>query len=494
MYLSDQGSHQEMCRLPKRGGLNNQGATVQKWGICKTLPKCSDIDKDATEVTKDVAEPWEIVGMDLVGKLTPTKDGYQYICVMVDYFTKWCEAFPLKSTRAEEVAEPWEIVGMDLVGKLTPTKDGYQYICVMVDYFTKWCEAFPLKSTRAEEINESVEELVAEECISECVKQQERLYQVVKENMAQVHSKIKKRKLQEKGPAGWVLPRVLQVGDRVLRQNIRSQQRKGGKLDPDYVGPYTVLNVKDKSIDLADDKGKIYPKVNLDHLVHFKEEPPAKAPKVTYVTTSLPATVPSVPVLTPVTVNSPPFQTHLTFTHPVTLPVTQFTLHHLPITLPIVSFQSHTITQPASSLPASSLPASFLPAASVPASSLPASSLPASSLPASSEPASSLPGASEPASSLPGASEPASSLPGASEPASSLPGASEPASSLPAASEPASILPAASEPASSLLAASDSASSLPAASEPASPEPASSLLAASDPAQILKENFKSLCS
>uniref|UniRef100_A0A673L7L2 Gypsy retrotransposon integrase-like protein 1 n=1 Tax=Sinocyclocheilus rhinocerous TaxID=307959 RepID=A0A673L7L2_9TELE len=49
--------------------------------------------------------PWEIVGMDLVGKLTPTKDGYQYICVMVDYFTKWCEAFPLKSKRAEEVTE-----------------------------------------------------------------------------------------------------------------------------------------------------------------------------------------------------------------------------------------------------------------------------------------------------------------------------------------------------------------------------------------------------
>ncbi|XP_058627161.1 uncharacterized protein LOC131537603 [Onychostoma macrolepis] len=123
------------------------------------------------------------------------------------------------------------------------------------------------------EINDSVEELIAEECISESVKRQDRIYQVVKDNMAQVHAKVK-RKLQGKS-------RVLQVGDRVLRQNIRSQQRKGGKLDPDYVGPYTVLNVDDKSIDLTDDNGKIYPKVNLDHLVHFKEEPPAKIPKVT---------------------------------------------------------------------------------------------------------------------------------------------------------------------------------------------------------------------
>lgn len=45
-----------------------------------------------------------------------------------------------------QVSEPWEIVGMDLVEKLTPTEGGYQYICVMVYYFTKWCEAFLLKS------------------------------------------------------------------------------------------------------------------------------------------------------------------------------------------------------------------------------------------------------------------------------------------------------------------------------------------------------------
>lgn len=30
-----------------------QGATVQKSGICKTLPKRSDVDKDATEVVTE---------------------------------------------------------------------------------------------------------------------------------------------------------------------------------------------------------------------------------------------------------------------------------------------------------------------------------------------------------------------------------------------------------------------------------------------------------
>ncbi len=40
----------------------------------------------------------------------------------------------------------------------------------------------------------------------------------------------------------------------MLRQNMRSRQRKGGKLDPDYIGLYTVMNVDGKSIYLKDNK------------------------------------------------------------------------------------------------------------------------------------------------------------------------------------------------------------------------------------------------
>lgn len=73
------------------------------------------------------------------------------------------------------------------------------------------------------QINESVEDMVAEECISECIKRQDRLNQIVQDNMSQVQRKIRKRKLEE-GKAV-----VMQVGDRVLRQNKRSLQRKGGR-------------------------------------------------------------------------------------------------------------------------------------------------------------------------------------------------------------------------------------------------------------------------
>lgn len=63
----------------------------------------------------------------------------------------------LEHVEVYQVAEPWEVVGMDLVGKPAPTKDGYQYMRVMVDYFTKWCEAFTLKC--AEEVTNCIVQL-----------------------------------------------------------------------------------------------------------------------------------------------------------------------------------------------------------------------------------------------------------------------------------------------------------------------------------------------
>lgn len=43
--------------------------------------------------------------MDLIGKLAKTDDGYQYICVIIDYLTKWPQAYPLRSKCAKEVTE-----------------------------------------------------------------------------------------------------------------------------------------------------------------------------------------------------------------------------------------------------------------------------------------------------------------------------------------------------------------------------------------------------
>lgn len=43
--------------------------------------------------------------MDLVGKLSMSEKGNQYLCVMVDYYTKWAEAYAIPNKSAETVTE-----------------------------------------------------------------------------------------------------------------------------------------------------------------------------------------------------------------------------------------------------------------------------------------------------------------------------------------------------------------------------------------------------
>ena len=50
-----------------------------------------------------VGGPFHCVGVDIL-KLPLTYDGNQYVLVLVDYLTKWVEAFPLKDQKAETVA------------------------------------------------------------------------------------------------------------------------------------------------------------------------------------------------------------------------------------------------------------------------------------------------------------------------------------------------------------------------------------------------------
>lgn len=57
----------------------------------------------------EVNEPFEIIGIDIVGPLNETEKGNKYIVVAIDYFTKWPEARALKGATAKEVTEfIWE--------------------------------------------------------------------------------------------------------------------------------------------------------------------------------------------------------------------------------------------------------------------------------------------------------------------------------------------------------------------------------------------------
>ena len=48
---------------------------------------------------------WDRIAMEILDVCDPTPDGYRYIIVIADYFSKWTEAFPIKDKCADTVAD-----------------------------------------------------------------------------------------------------------------------------------------------------------------------------------------------------------------------------------------------------------------------------------------------------------------------------------------------------------------------------------------------------
>ena len=47
---------------------------------------------------------WQKISVDFVGPLTPDKDGFRYLLVVMDVFSKYCIVIPTKDMTAETVA------------------------------------------------------------------------------------------------------------------------------------------------------------------------------------------------------------------------------------------------------------------------------------------------------------------------------------------------------------------------------------------------------
>ncbi len=116
----------------------------------------------------------------------------------------------------------------------------------------------------SQKVNSTVESVIAEDTVSGAISLKEKMDHIVKENM--------KKKTGAETEVANQAP--FSVGQKVLRKNIRTQQRKGGKLERSWLGPYEIIHLKDKSADLRDEKGFIYPKISTDHLKSFKENTP----------------------------------------------------------------------------------------------------------------------------------------------------------------------------------------------------------------------------
>eukprot|EP00253_Pinus_taeda_P020293 PITA_20293 len=67
-------------------------------------------------------------------------------------------AFPLQPVNIEQPFEQW---GLDIIGEITPNSSKqHKYILTAIDYFTKWVEDIPLKTTNSEAIIEFIDQFI----------------------------------------------------------------------------------------------------------------------------------------------------------------------------------------------------------------------------------------------------------------------------------------------------------------------------------------------
>ena len=99
------------------------------------------------------------------------------------------------------------------------------------------------------------------------------VYEEVRDNVTSSQRRVKKRK-EDRGQED-----QFKIGDNVLMKNIRGQQRKGGKLERDMLGPYKIMDLNNKVTHLRPLHGTSTIIANIDHLVHYiepEERVPAK--------------------------------------------------------------------------------------------------------------------------------------------------------------------------------------------------------------------------
>ena len=52
-----------------------------------------------------VGEPWERITIDITGKHPKSRNGNEYMLTVIDHFSKWAEAYPLRDHKAPMVAK-----------------------------------------------------------------------------------------------------------------------------------------------------------------------------------------------------------------------------------------------------------------------------------------------------------------------------------------------------------------------------------------------------
>ncbi|CAF4531871.1 unnamed protein product [Rotaria sp. Silwood2] len=117
-----------------------------------------------------VNEPWHTIGMDIMGTLPTTTRQKRFLLVVVDYFTRWIELFPMKSTTSNDIANILtnEIFSRYGLPKHIVSDNGPQFVS---NLFKNFCNILGIKqnltanyhpqSNMTERVNRTLKPLIA---------------------------------------------------------------------------------------------------------------------------------------------------------------------------------------------------------------------------------------------------------------------------------------------------------------------------------------------
>ena len=102
------GTLKTYFKVRKRFFWPNCEKTVRSY--IRNCPSCQLL-KDEKQPKKglmqmmDISAPFECCGVDILGPITPSSKGHQYIIIFIDLFTKWLETKAIKNTQSETLAK-----------------------------------------------------------------------------------------------------------------------------------------------------------------------------------------------------------------------------------------------------------------------------------------------------------------------------------------------------------------------------------------------------
>lgn len=117
-----------------------------------------------------VNEPWHTIGMDIMGPFTTTASQKRFLLVVVDYFTRWVELFPIRLTTSTEITNIMmnEIFSRYGLPKYIVSDNGPQFVSHL---FRNFCETFGIQqnltanyhpqSNMTERVNRTLKPMIA---------------------------------------------------------------------------------------------------------------------------------------------------------------------------------------------------------------------------------------------------------------------------------------------------------------------------------------------